>query len=378
MSTIADRAKTIFLEAVAIDELPERTAFLDEACGSDIQLRQRVDRLIDAHEQEDSLFDRTEGLPGPAAEQPGDQMGPYKIREVIGEGGMGTVYVAEQQRPIRRKVALKVIKPEFEGDKKVKHRFHREAKLHAQVQNHPRWVVPIHVYDKFEEIPYIIMPYLPAGSLMGLVQRYAPLSNQVVAKIILELANGLTVTEQAALVHRDIKPSNILLQPNGYIGLSDFGMAAYEQKSAARSVAGTPGYMAPEQFVKGHGQDVRSDIFSLGCTLHYLLCGSSPFGDTVQGVLAAHSKLKQGALPKLERSEVSSHLLELRNKALQYEIEDRFQTSEEVAVFVRNAFERDFLDSGLFELKGFVDQTLQSKKEENLETLAETEEFRQD
>ena len=297
----------------------------------------------------------------------GEKFAGFQVLKRIGSGGMAEVFlIYDENLAVER--ALKVIKLEFEGRKEVIYRFKREAKLHAQVQDNPQWVVPIHICDEYEQIPYLVMPYLLAGSLRDLVKKFAPLSENVVAKIIHELANALTVTESAALVHRDIKPSNILLQPNGYIALSDFGLATYDYKSAARSVAGTPGYMAPEQFVQGHAQDIRSDIFSLGCTLHFLLCGTAPFGYKIEEIFKSHELLKIGVLPQIYDSTnssglvVSSKLLSLRNKALKYDKESRFQNSEQMAEFIRDSFGRDFLDAGLIELKALVNQSIELKK----------------
>ncbi|TWU67649.1 serine/threonine-protein kinase [Crateriforma conspicua] len=210
----------------------------------------------------------------------------YEIREIIGRGGMGIVMRAFDPS-LNRLCAVKVLAPELASSAAAKKRFSREAKSAAAVV-HPH-VVPIQTVNQHEGLPYLVMPVVEGQSLQQRVEADGPLSVIETVRIASQIAEGLAAAHDQGLVHRDIKPANILLE-NGVerVQITDFGLArAVDDASMTRSgvIAGTPQYMSPEQ-AHGDSIDHRSDLFSLGSVIYFMLTGRSPFrAETTMGVL---------------------------------------------------------------------------------------------
>jgi hypothetical protein len=227
------------------------------------------------------------GLLDPS-DEPGDlgRLGPYRVSEVLGQGGMGVVFKAFDAA-LHRAVAIKVLAPQLATNNAARQRFAREARAAAAVRN--EHVVAIHAVDEWKGLPYLVMEFIPGTSLQDRIDRTAPLDITSILRIGMQTAAGLAAAHAQGLVHRDIKPSNILLE-NGVerVKLTDFGLArAVDDASLTQSgvVAGTPLYMAPEQ-ARCETIDHRADLFSLGAVLYAMCTGRSPFrASTTLGVL---------------------------------------------------------------------------------------------
>jgi serine/threonine protein kinase len=202
-------------------------------------------------------------------------LGTYRLLELIGEGGMGLVYRAQDTR-LGREVAVKVMRSEYAAHPVVRARFLREGKAQARVES--PLVVPIHAAEEQDGVPFIVMPLLRGHTLeRRLQQGDLPLAAAV--RVCREVTEGLAAVHAAGLIHRDIKPGNIWLDESDRARLMDFGVARLDLadglKTVPGQVLGTPAFMSPEQ-AEGSTVDQRADIYSLGCVLHLLLTGERP------------------------------------------------------------------------------------------------------
>jgi serine/threonine protein kinase len=242
----------------------------------------------------------TQDIPAPvAAAPPGAAalgcIGAYRLCQVLGSGGMGVVFQAEDPH-LRRFVALKAMKPSLAVSTTARQRFLREAQLTAAVKHDH--IVTIHQVGEERGVPFLAMELLEGETLEQRLQREqrdgeaAPLPPAEVLRIGREIAEGLAAAHARGLIHRDVKPANVWLEgPRGRVKLLDFGLAwAAEQDVALTqtgAIVGTPAYMAPEQ-ARGESADPRSDLFSLGCVLYRMCTGRPPFrGATTSALLLA-------------------------------------------------------------------------------------------
>jgi eukaryotic-like serine/threonine-protein kinase len=280
--------REIFLAAVEKDDPTERAAYLGQACGGDATLRQRVEALLRSHERaadfmEEPVVEQLAGGGGPdflaPSQQPGSlgRLGHYEVLEVVGRGGMGTVFRAFDTK-LHRVVALKALAPQVAASSAARQRFVREARAAAAVTHDN--VIAIHTVEDAGPVPYLVMQFIDGPTLQQKLDRTGPLSLKEVLRIGLQVAEGLAAAHRQGLVHRDVKPANVLLE-NGVerVKLTDFGLArAVDDASLTQSgvVAGTPQYMSPEQ-ARGEAVDPRSDLFSLGSVLYAMCTGRPPF-----------------------------------------------------------------------------------------------------
>jgi urea transport system substrate-binding protein len=217
------------------------------------------------------------------------RLGPYRILKLLGRGGMGMVFQAEDVH-LRREVALKVMKPELLENLDARTRFLREARAAAAM--HHDHVVTIYQVGQENDIPYLAMEFLAGDSLENWLNRNERLAVAEVLRIGREIAEGLAAAHCRNVIHRDIKPANIWLEaPKRRVKILDFGlarcMAAESNLTASGLILGTPNYMAPEQ-ARGAETDFRCDLFSLGCVLYSLCAGRPPFtGDSIMAVLTS-------------------------------------------------------------------------------------------
>jgi len=264
----------------------------------------------------------------------GQSLGRYEIRERLGEGGMAVVYKAHDTR-LERDVAVKVIRTErltLETMGKTLKRFEREAKALAKL-THPN-IVPITDYGEHDGKPYLVMPYLPGGTLKQQLKG-KPMPWEEAVRLLIPIARALHYAHQQGIIHRDVKPSNILITQSGEPMLTDFGIAKIlldtEETADLTGTGlgvGTPEYMSPEQF-QGKGVDARTDIYSLGVVLYEMITGRKPYqADTPAAVLI---KQVTEALPR-PRSfipELPDEVEKVLLKALARNKEDRYQDVSE-------------------------------------------------
>ncbi|HKQ92122.1 MAG TPA: protein kinase, partial [Blastocatellia bacterium] len=285
-----------------------RASFLAKACGDDEQLRVEVERLLSAHEREGSfmdspIFEEEEGLMNNDRNQPpvGRRIGPYQIISLLGRGGMGEVFLAEDTR-LERKVALKALPSAFIQNPDRLRRFEREAKA-ASALNHPN-ILTIHEIGEADGAHYIVSEFVDGETLRDQMRRET-LSLTAALDVARQVAGALAAAHAAGIVHRDIKPENVMARPDGLVKVLDFGLARFTERPAATSesdamaetvsrlstepglVMGTVDYMSPEQ-ARGQKVDHRTDIFSLGVMLYEMVAGRRPFdGETAIDAIAA-------------------------------------------------------------------------------------------
>ena len=280
----------IFHIAREIPNLDARAGYIDQICAGDQALRERVEGLLDVHEKEQSFL-KSNGAVEPTVDQPsitespGQEIGRYKLLQKIGEGGFGVVYMAEQSRPVRRKVALKIIKPGMDTNAVIA-RFEAERQALA-LMDHPNISRVLDGGTTESGRPYFVMELVKGVPITEYCDK-----NQLNARdrldLFLTVCQAVQHAHQKGLIHRDLKPSNILVtlhdgQP--MIKVIDFGVAkAINQQltektlfTAFGQMVGTPQYMSPEQAeMSGLDVDTRSDIYSLGVLLYELLTGTTP------------------------------------------------------------------------------------------------------
>jgi eukaryotic-like serine/threonine-protein kinase len=278
----------------------------------------------------------------PAAPDEVGTLGPYRVVKELGKGGMGAVYAAIDTR-LDRRLALKVMLPEFTTNRDAKERFLREARAAAQI-NHDN-VVTVYEADERNGIPYITMQFLRGYPLDQFLKQKGPPPLAHVIRIAREAALGLSAAHELGLVHRDIKPANLWLEaPNGRVKVLDFGLAkpvgSEAELTKSGAVIGTPAYTSPEQ-ARGLKVDHRTDLFSLGAVLYRLCTGQNPFtGPNVMAVLMALGTDDPAPVRDLNPS-VPEALAQLIHQLLAKKPEHRPQTAAEVAKRLRA--DRDLL-----------------------------------
>jgi len=305
MATQPSRVEAIFTDAVTKPTPAERAAFLNQACGDDAPLRERVEALLHAHDNAGSFLQ----LPGTDArtalaaigEGPGAVVGRYKLLEQIGEGGFGVVFMAEQKEPVRRKVALKVIKLGMDT-KQVVGRFEAERQALA-LMDHPNIAKVLDGGATEEGRPYFVMELVHGIPITHFCDENKLTTRQRL-ELFVQVCSALQHAHQKGIIHRDLKPGNVLVTMHDdkpVPKIIDFGVAkAINQRltehtvfTEFRQLIGTPAYMSPEQAqMSGLDVDTRSDIYSAGVLLYELLTGATPFDP---------SELRDAACAEMQR-----------------------------------------------------------------------------
>jgi serine/threonine-protein kinase len=343
-----ENLKEIFHEAVKLPS-HQRVAYLDRACDGNGSLRQAVEQLIGDHEKSDNFvdvpaFQAAAGMLTDVEQlQPDQTVAHYRIVSLLGEGGMGKVYLAEDTK-LKRNVALKVL-PVSANDEHARKRLLREARAAAAL-DHPN-ICGIHEVGEANGTSYIAMQYIDGETLDVLLKR-GPLASDQALAIATQIAEALAAAHDRKIIHRDIKPQNIMLTRRN-VKILDFGIAKVgtdggivESEGETQSlltkggmIIGTVPYMSPEQ-VKGELLDVRSDIFSFGSVLYEMLSGHRPFAakttaEVISAILTSEPQPLASYLIAVPPS-----LESILRKCLEKNRERRYQTMGEVATHLEN------------------------------------------
>jgi TolB-like protein len=330
----------------AVEQPPdERAAFLDRSCDDDEALRRKVELLLKYHDRSGDFIKSPafevapELLAGDPETLVGEYLGCYRVDAVAGIGGMGVVYLAWDER-LGRKVALKLLPQSMVANEAELTRLKREART-ASALNHPN-IVTIHDIGEVDSTHYVATEFIEGTTLRERMTK-SPIPPNETVDIAAQVASALCVAHRAGIVHRDIKPENIMLRPDGYVKVLDFGIAKLTQHEtlgtmpfASSQLAtqqsmflGTTRYMSPEQ---GMAQqvDARSDLWSLGVVLYEMLAGRAPFeGGTATDVIRAISESDPQPL-KQRAPIVPPALQSVVDRSLRKDPAERYQTAEEM------------------------------------------------
>ena len=261
-------------------------------------------------------------------------LGKYKLLDHLGTGGMSSVYLAEHVL-MQRRVAIKVLPKARVQDATYLPRFQREARAAAALDHHN--IVRAYDVDNEGDVHYLVMEYVQGRDLLVMVKEDGPLGYREAADYIRQAAEGLAHAHQAGLIHRDVKPGNLLVDPKGVVKLLDLGLARFTGEEYAsltlahdENVLGTADYLAPEQAVDSHRVDARADIYSLGCSLYYVLTGHPPFPE---GTLPQRLMMHQREMPPSifeDRPDAPEDLVAICMGMMAKRPDDRPQSASEV------------------------------------------------
>jgi len=344
----------LFNEALGLPP-KERRAFLQQQCGTDDTLFERVASLLEHDALATNLFMRpletnrlTASTQFPGSLLTGRTIGRYTIRKLIGHGGMGAVYEAEQDHP-RRRVAIKVLAP-WVASKSIQKRFALETQALARM-THP-WIGQIYDAGTFEGLPYFVMELIVGAEP---ITRYAELHSLSLRKRLVlakEACEAIQYGHRRGVIHRDLKPGNILVSEEGHIKIIDFGIARITESdvscttlhSEAGQILGTLQYMSPEQLAADPlGLDTRSDVYSLGVVLFELVCSALPYDVSSCSIPQAARIIctKPPKRPTSLNSQTRGDLELLLLKALEKKPEARYQSAENLAQDIQHYLDRE-------------------------------------
>ncbi|MGB7713596.1 MAG: protein kinase, partial [Pseudolabrys sp.] len=366
--------KVIDLFQSALERAPEeRPGFLDEACHEDEGMRREVESLLTSHERAENFIEipafevAPELVPNDSSDALiGKLISHYRIESLIGIGGMGEVYLAQDER-LGRKAALKLLPQSLTTDETQLDRFKNEART-ASALNHPN-ILTVYEIGAEGNVHFIATEFIE-----GVTLRVALASGRMSAhgalEIAVQVASALAAAHDAGVVHRDIKPENIMLRPDGYVKVLDFGIAKLTERRRASDdhrvettallqtrpglVLGTAHYMSPEQ-VRGQKVDARSDIWSLGVVLYEIVTGNPPFrgetpSDCIGAILTAEPVLLSSVSP-----DVPAKLESILQKALRKNTDERYQTIKEMLAELRSLKAKLEAESSLSQTKSHGD-----------------------
>ena len=325
----------------ALERAPEeRATYLEQACGADAGLRAEVEKLLAHHSESEPFLSRpaldvaAELLAQDYAQlAPGKQISHYRIVSLLGAGGMGEVYLAEDAR-LKRKVALKVLPEAIAQDTDRLRRFEQEA-FAASALNHPN-ILTIHEFGAEGETHFLAAEFIDGQTLRDRLQR-GPLPLELALEIAAQTAQALAAAHEAKIIHRDIKPENLMIRNDGIVKVLDFGLvklvepaprdgeAEIGRQSLTQpgTVMGTAAYMSPEQ-ARGRPIDARTDIFSLGVVLYEMLTCRHPFmGETLNHTMVAILEKEPLPLARVVK-DVPAELEQIINRALAKKVDQRY------------------------------------------------------
>src|SRR5881397_3241432 len=338
----------------AVERAPEeRAAFLDEACHGDKGLRREVESLLTSHLRSENFIELPAFEVAPelvtndkAGALVGKVIGHYRIESLIGIGGMGEVYLARDEE-LGRKAALKLLPGNLTTDETQLSRFKNEARS-ASALNHPN-ILTVYEIGTEGNRQFIATEFIEGITLRASIAR-GRMNPHAALEIAVQVASALTAAHEAGVVHRDIKPENIMLRPDGYVKVLDFGIAKLTEhrpasddhtsetkatlQTRAGLVLGTARYMSPEQ-ARGQKVDARTDIWSLAVVLYEMVGGSPPFrgetpSDCIAAILTTEPPALSGVLP-----DIPLKLESILQKALRKKSDQRYQTIKEMLADLR-------------------------------------------
>lgn len=347
-----------------------RALFIAEACCEDAELRRELESMLTHHDQANSFIEspayvvEAEAIVSDDSSEAlvGESFGPYQIVRVLGKGGMGVVYLALDQE-LHRNVALKFLHDDLLSDRQRVQRFKQEARA-VSALNHPN-ILTIHQIGEMDGRQFIATEFVEGETLRESI-KHQRLSISETLEIATQIGSALAAAHEANIMHRDIKPENVMVRPDGYIKVLDFGLAKLTEPSITHSklstlinteqgtIIGTVQYMSPEQ-ARGLAVDGRTDIWSLGVVLYEMLTEHPPFdGDTKSDVIAAILEREPSPLTHYNEG-VPEALQLIISKALKKDRNARYQTAKDLLV----------------DLRGFKQQ-LEANPDSYRETLAES------
>lgn len=344
------------LQSVLERSPAEREGYLDELCGADEQLRSEVITLLDASQQAEAVGSTTVFQAGAdfSEVQPGlkpeEFLGPYRIRKILGRGGMGDVYLAEHTGQ-NREVALKLLPEDFLGDPQRVQRFRQEARAVIAL-NHPN-IVTVYDIGAAESGYFISTEFVEGETLRGRMFRKQLTVGEAV-EIAEQVASALAYAHEKGVIHRDIKPENIMLRPDGYVKVLDFGLAKLTERRVPATtddthrastlvpldtspgiVLGTVQYMSPEQ-ARGLAVDERTDIWSLGVVLYEMIAGRPAFEARSKNEIVA-AILEREPMPVIRFAPDVPHELErIITRALRKDRNERYQVTRDLLLDLKN------------------------------------------
>ncbi len=335
------RVKAVFEQALAVGEA-DRPAVLATACGSDPILRARVEALLASHAASQSFLETSAsavlGLRRPSEDLGGKALGSYRLLTRIGAGAMGEVYAAHDEK-LNRRVAVKLIATDLARDADRLQRFRQEAHA-ASSLNHPNIVV-VHDFGELDGRPFIVTELVEGVTLRDRL-RAGPLPIAEAIEIALQVTGALAAAHARGLIHRDIKPENVMVRPDGYVKVLDFGLAKLARDEEALltdaaptsltqpgQAAGTPAYMSPEQ-ARAAPVDARTDVFSVGALLYEMVTGRLAFAGESHAVIFAEILERTPPAPALLNPHVPAPLDRLIAKALEKDRELRYQSASDM------------------------------------------------
>ena len=358
----------IFKSAISLDAAA-RAAYVKEKCGTDSDLQEEVQRLIESHNQaEDRDF-----MAGLAVEdlaehfsdgkesfalQKGQQFGAYSILDHLGTGGMGEVYLARDSR-LARTVALKILSSDIAGDQRRMQRFRQEAKM-ASSLNQPN-ILTIYEFGQVDNLTFLAAEYVEGETLREYLRKKPKLGE--VLEITVQMLAALDAAHEAKIVHRDMKPENVMIRRRDHVvKVLDFGLAKVTEKKRSETdwlaseeisefktapglIMGTVNYMSPEQ-AQAKPVDARSDIWSTGVILYEMVAGTKPFGGSTSAHTIVEIVEKEPApLTYAGAGEVPEELQRIVAKSIAKDPDERYQTAKDMLIDLRNLKRRLELDA---------------------------------
>ena len=341
----------LFHAALEVDP-PKRPAFVAAAAGDDVALRHEVESLLASHDTSADFLETpawgvAPGLlfDGHEPDVAGRTIGPYRLIDVIGRGGMGIVYAAEDTR-LGRQVALKALPPDYAADPTRRERLRREARAAAAL-DHP-CIATIHALEEIDGDLYIVSELVRGTTLREEVRR-GPLAPGTLRETLLDIADALAAAHEQGIVHRDLKPENVMRAAGGRIKILDFGLArstdatdrpTITQLTQQGAAVGTPGYMSPEQ-LGGGTVDTRTDVFAFGVLAAELATGEHPFGPDSASMLRRMTQLIEGGSLSQAVPPLPPDLQPIVKRCLRARPEDRYADGAALAAALRAAAHED-------------------------------------